>query len=137
MITGKEALIALANGETVEMTDSEVDMPWTEICVKNNDFFGKVEPCPWMFINTPEHIQFRLKPRTISINGIEVPCCGENYKEGEEVYVLDDCCDERGYIEYSVSGHNFEGLLPKLWWRTEEEIKQVVSALRSVFKGGA
>ena len=79
---------------------------------------------------------FRLKPRTISINGIEVPACGENYKEGEEVYVLDDCCDERGYIEYSVSGHNFEGLLPKLWWRAEDEIKQVVSALRSVFKGG-
>ena len=135
LISGKEALIALANGEMVEMTDSEVDMPWTEICVKNNDFFGKIEPCPWMFINTPNHIQFRLKPRTISINGIEVPACGENYKEGEEVYVLDDCCDERGYIEYSVSGHNFEGLLPKLWWRTEEEIKQVVSALRSVFKG--
>ena len=78
---------------------------------------------------------FRLKPRTITINGIEVPACGENYKEGEEVYVLDDCCDERGYIEYSVSGHNFEGLLPKLWWRTEEEIKQVVSGLRQVFGG--
>ena len=52
------------------------------------------------------------------------------------MYVFDDCCDERGYIEYSVSGHNFEGLLPKLWWRTEEEIKQVVSALRSIFKSG-
>lgn len=78
--------------------------------------------------------EFRLKPKTITLNGIEVPACGENYKEGEEVYVLDDCCDERGYIEYSVSGHNFEGLLPRLWWRTEEEIKQVVAALRRVFK---
>lgn len=72
LISGKEALIALANGELVEMTDSEVDMPWTEICVKNNDFFGKVEPCPWMFINQPEHILFRIKPQTITINGVEL-----------------------------------------------------------------
>lgn len=42
LISGKEALIALANGELVEMTDSEVDMPWTEICVKNNDFLEKL-----------------------------------------------------------------------------------------------
>ena len=121
LISGKEALIALANGEEVEFFYRDVWDSIGEMIVIDHFMSDK--------------FKFRLKPRTITINGIEVPACGENYKEGEEVYVLDDCCDERGYIEYSVSGHNFEGLLPKLWWRTEEEIKQVVSVLRSVFKG--
>ena len=135
LISGKEALIALANGETLEMTDSEVDMPWTEICVKNNDFFGKVEPCPWMFIDTPNHIQFRLKPRTISINGIVVPAPFEP-KEGETYW----CFSTQTVIGY---GHNvYESeradrrFINMGAWRTEEEIKQVVTALRSVFKGG-
>ena len=133
LISGKEALIALANGESVQKkTDSWHGDCWLDI--------SKKEPfnldCFLSGLNRHgDTIKFRLKPRTISINSIEVPACGENYKEGEEVYVLDDCCDERGYIEYSVSGHNFEGLLPKLWWRTEEEIKQVVAALRQVFGG--
>ena len=117
LISGKEALIALANDRDVEYLDENLN-EW--VCIDMAHYFKR---------------KFRLKPRTITINGIEVPACGENYKEGEEVYVLDDCCDERGYIEYSVSGHNFEGLLPKLWWRTEEEIKQVVTALRQVFGG--
>ena len=132
LISGKEALIALVNGEAVEYWSENhpsSQKRWTTI--KSLDEYRLS-----YFLDEKTKFEFRLKPRTISINGIEVPCCGENYKEGEEVYVLDDCCDERGYIEYSVSGHNFEGLLPKLWWRTEEEIKQVVSALRFVFKGG-
>lgn len=121
LISGKEALIALANTEEVQIWNGNI---WWDV---EGDYQIDV------FLKTER--KFRLKPRTITINGIEVPACGENYKEGEEVYVLDDCCDERGYIEYSVSGHNFEGLLPKLWWRTEEEIKQVVTALRQVFGG--
>ena len=130
LISGKEALIALANGSVVQ---GNIGFGWSDVDLNDDILLNS-------FITERNRygvaVKFRLKPRTISINGIEVPCCGENYKEGEEVYVLDDCCDERGYIEYSVSGHNFEGLLPKLWWRTEEEIKQVVAALRSVFKGG-
>ena len=121
LISGKEALIALANGEDLQWRDGDFRQ-WNDVIDELR--LGIFNDC-----------EFRIKPRTITINGIEVPACGENYKEGEEVYVLDDCCDERGYIEYSVSGHNFEGLLPKLWWRTEEEIKQVVAALRQVFRG--
>ena len=131
LISGKEALIALANGETLEMTDSEVDMPWTEICVKNNDFFGKVEPCPWMFINTPNHIQFRLKPRTISINGIEVPCCGDGYEPHTFMFVLNSLDPN----EYSKIILDESDEIPPYWWRTEEEIKQVVATLRQVFGG--
>ena len=123
LISGKEAKLAWAEGVAVQVAIG----PDRFRTLVSSDDLGIFDRGNY----------FRLKPRTITLNGIEVPACGENYKEGEEVYVLDDCCDERGYIEYSVSGHNFEGLLPKLWWRTEDEIKQVVSALRSVFKGGA
>ena len=121
LISGKEALIALANGEEVQLQVLG-DMNWHDstqwtvgelLCFK-----GK----------------FRLKPRTTTINGIEVPVCGSNYQEGETIFVLDDCCDERGYIEYSVSGHQYQNSIPKLWWRNEYEIKQVVAVLRSVFK---
>ena len=129
LISGKEALIALANGETVEMTDSEVDMPWTEICVKNNDFFGRVEPCPWMFINTPEHIQFRLKPRTITINGIEVPCNKSKHDKDSVVWIISTASENwYDWIYGSDCDSN------TLYWETEEEIKQVVAALRSVFE---
>ena len=131
LISGKDALIALANGEEVEYwceNDPSIQKRWTPIKSLSEYKLS-------YFLEDKPRFEFRIKPRTITINGIEVPACGEDYKEGEEVYVLDDCCDERGYIEYSVSGHNFEGLLPKLWWRTEEEIKQVVSGLRQVFGG--
>ena len=130
MITGKEALIALVNGEVVEMTDSEVDMPWTEVCVKYNDFFGKIEPCMWMFINTPDHIQFRLKPSTITINGIEVPACGVDYKPNTYMFILNSLDPS----EYSKIILDEQDEIPSYWWRTEEEIKQVVEALRSIFK---
>ena len=121
LISGKEAKLAWANGEDLQWRDGDFRQ-WNDVIDELR--LGIFNDC-----------EFRIKPRTITINGIEVPACGENYKEGEQVYVLDDCCDERGYIEYSVSGHNFEGLLPKLWWRTEEEIKQVVTALRQIFGG--
>lgn len=121
LISGKDALIALANGEDVEFKCG--GMSWSNLDAKQQP----------LEILIDKSVVFRLKPRTITINGFEVPACGENYKEGEDVYVLNDCCDERGYVEYSVSGYNFEGLLPKLWWRTEEDIKQVVAAIRKVF----
>ena len=75
---------------------------------------------------------FRLKPCTITINGIEVPAPFEP-KEDCLVYILDDSRQE-GFMEYDYdiedTGALFFGV-----WRTKEEIKQVVSALRSVFKG--
>ena len=120
LISGKEALIALANGEEVEYYKHE----WLDV---NRLSVRDLTSLDNMY-------KFRLKPRTTTINGIEVPFCGSNYQEGETIFVLDDCCDERGYIEYSASGYQYQNSIPKLWWRTEDEIKQVVAALRSVFK---
>ena len=118
LISGKEALIALANGEEVEFKDS-VDK-WKNIkrCMGLNLS---------MFLNTPYWMKFRLKPHTISINGIEVPAPFEP-KEGETYWFITD--SECGYncVE------NKEGCRVGIAaWRTESEIKQVVAALKIVF----
>lgn len=131
LISGKEALIALANGEEVQHFNKK--MAAFGNLVKDEEW-GCCDELTISDFNS-DLWAFRIKPKTITINGIEVPTCGENYQEGEEIYVFDDCCDERGYIEFSASGYNYQDAIPKLWWRTEDEIKQVVAALRQIFGG--
>ena len=115
LISGKEALIALANGEEVQLQVLG-DMNWHDstqwtvgelLCFK-----GK----------------FRLKPRTITINGIEVPAPFKP-KNSESTWVVDSATP-LGYrnIFHHGCGVHF------MCWRTEDEIKQVVAALRTIFK---
>lgn len=124
LISGKEALIALANGEEVQ---GNIGSEWVDISVdqklsiksfitETNDYGGAVK--------------FRLKPRTITINGIEVPAPFEP-KDGEDcrAYVI-DTRNVNGY-DWQHSSHYESDYIV---WRTESEIKQVVAALRSVFK---
>lgn len=116
MITGKEALIALANGEEVEYLYGE------------NNWLSVIEMQVLITAFTGSKFKFRLKPRTITINGVEVPAPFEP-KEGDVVWVISDY--QHGYREtqYSKSIYNAFGA-----WRTEDEIKQVVAALRSIFR---
>ena len=122
LISGKEALIALANGGDIEWRHPERDWFKAPQCsMRTQDFFSGV-------------YQFRLKPRTITINGIEVPAPFEP-KEGETYW----CFSTQTVIGY---GHNvYESeradrrFINMGAWRTEEEIKQVVAALRQVFGG--
>ena len=119
LISGKAALIALANGEEVEFFYRDAWDSIGEMIVIDH------------FIS--DKFKFRLKPRTITLNNIEVPAPFEP-KEDCLVYILDDSRQE-GFREYDYdiedTGALFFGV-----WRIKEEIKQVVSALRSVFKGG-
>ena len=120
LISGKEALIALANGEEVQIK-----------CVKDDEWYDSTlwtvgELLRWQG-------EFRLKPRTITLNGIEVPECGKDYKYGNEMYILNSL--EIG--EYCMVVLDKADEVPAYWWRTEEEIKQVVAALRKVFGGTA
>ena len=119
MLTGKEALIALANGEEVECRAYEKN--WINA---NN----KHHPLGLFF---DDSFQFRLKPRTITINGIEVPRCGKNYQYGDAMYMLNSFEPE----EYSLVVLDKADEVPAYWWRTQQEIKQVVAALRQVFGG--
>ena len=120
LISGKEALIALANGEEVEFFYRDVWDSIGEMIVIDHFMSDK--------------FKFRLKPRTITINGIEVPAPFEP-KEDCQVWIIDDGkTDNCRKYNYEVEGDERNTLIGM--WRTEEEIKQVVSALRSVFKGG-
>ena len=114
-MTGKEALIALANGEDVEWRHPERE--WFKAPKTNMNtchFFSGI-------------YEFRLKPRTITINGIEVPTPFEP-KEGESFWYM------HSHSKCGYSHSNHLGIAYFGAWRTEEEIKQVVAALRSIFK---
>ena len=115
LISGKDALIALANSEEVEWRHPERDWFKAPQCnMRTQDFFSGV-------------YQFRLKPRTITINGIEVPAPFKP-KAGEQAF-------------YITAFGNYDSLVFDWqlndfgYWRTEEEIRQVVAALRQVFGG--
>ena len=121
LISGKEAKLAWANGENVELYSEDLDK-WFSL---NDDVF---------LSDVFDTRKLRLKPRTITINGIEVPAPFEP-KEGDGVYFI-DCETNRGYSSDAIGGGCAEQWIQFGAWRTEEEIKQVVSALRSIFKGG-
>ena len=110
LISGKEALIALANNQEVEYFDEKLG--------------------EWVYMDITHHFKrdFRLKPRTITINGIEVPKPFEP-EIGERYCYLWDCQEGYSSTSYKDSDPVVIGA-----WRTEDEIKQVVEALRSIFK---
>lgn len=60
LISGKEALIALANGEEVQFTMND--------CISWHDSSKNLAAFKFL---TDEY-KFRLKPRTITLNGVEV-----------------------------------------------------------------
>ena len=114
LISGKDALIALANGEEVEYKSIN---GWSHAKhLHAYEFLGM-------------YPKFRIKPRTITINGIEVPAPFEP-KECEEYWYITGC--KLGYGEAKNRDGYRVGIAA---WRTEDEIKQVVAALRQVFGG--
>jgi hypothetical protein len=126
LISGKEALIALANGDNVE--SKKIGL------VKRDDISWLDTPKTRQltvldFISGQWH--FRLKPKTITINGIEVPAPFKP-KDGDRVWFICDDAD-LGYAKSEAYGCDIKSFYG--WWRTEEEIKQVVAALRQVFGG--
>lgn len=124
LISGKEALIALANGQDVESRHRVIDTVWG-----NAKCLLLVES----FLDPATLLDFRLKPRTITINGIEVPAPFEP-KDGEIYFYLNPHADA-GYGSNTTT--KWSKYLQFGVWRTEEEIKQVVAALRFVFGGEA
>ncbi|MDV7604342.1 hypothetical protein R4610_06605 [Acinetobacter baumannii] len=126
LIDGKAALTAALTGETVQISVE----PWEE---KNWDTFNPLEDdvsTKVFFTGMSEGVQkvfFRIKPKTILINGVEVPAPFKP-KHSDIGFILDnakDCYRESQYVGQHI---------PFGWWRTEDEIKQVVAALRKVFE---
>lgn len=116
LISGKEALIALANGEEVQ--------------IESNKQWVSVENCQvYQFLYKNCDYKFRLKPRTVVINGIEIPAPFEP-KEGDAVFVLDNS-NQLGFSTFTYNSGFYHVNFGA--WRTEDEIKQVIKALRGVF----
>jgi hypothetical protein len=123
LISGKDALIALANGEEVEIKFNDKH-GWHNINKKDAYSFET-------FLD-PIRTEFRLKPRTITINGIEVPAPFE--PKIDDVYYFINSSNLRGYGHNKFNNDGDDECLTFYGaWRTESEIKQVVAALRSVF----
>lgn len=128
LISGADALRALADGKEVELLDEELDIPWTKI-MTDKDERNAIEPCISMFFDGYREIKFRLKPQTIKVE-LELPKLFEPVEDCH-VYILDDGKTD-GYRRYSYEVHGDKGNTFIGIWRTEEEIKQVVEQLRKI-----
>lgn len=127
LISGADALIALANGEEVQHFNKK--MATFGNLVKDEEWGC----CDELIISdfNSDLWAFRLKPRTITINGIEIPAPFEP-NHGDEIWFLnpDYGC---GYADGDYDPA--ESVIQFGAWRTEDEIKQVVAALRQIFGG--
>lgn len=119
LISGADALRALADGKDVEYLYGD---KWLSV-VGEQVLITAV---------TDDKFKFRIKPRTITLN-IEIPAPFEP-KMGEKYYFF----TSNGY-GYDGSNYSNDDLDKEYLmfgaWRTEEEIKQVVAALRGGIKG--
>ena len=120
VISGEEAKKAWVNGENVEVKYHQ-EAAWEAL---NDDYF--------LGVFSDDEYSFRLKPRTIIINGIEVPKPQKDSpKKGDDVFTLDFTDNVGGFTSWKCQ--NSINTFSREWWRTEEEIKQVVAALRKLF----
>ncbi len=138
LISGKEALIALANGKDVDacvtLRQNRDEWHWFNAKTLTVNEIEVMETDGDSYGGDILEIAFRLKPRTITINGIEVPAPaddGDYHHQG--IWILNSLePKEYGYVVLDITDE-----LPTYWWKSEEEIKQVVAALRQVFGGAA
>lgn len=118
LISGADAKLAWANGENVQILCA-----FDEFCTITTNLALSI-------FDDPKN-KFRIKPRTIKLE-LEIPAPFEP-KEGEEFFILSPL-SATGYTK--VQGITTQVLLDEYVklgaWRTEEEIKQVVAALRGI-----
>lgn len=124
LISGKEAKKAWGDGGVIQFTYKEHIDESTWINIIGSDSLNTFER---------DDIVFREIPRTIKIGEFEVPAPFKP-KEDCKVYIINDSNSD-GYrlFSYELSAHSWCAFIGM--WRTEEEIKQVVTALRSVLNG--
>ena len=119
LISEIEAFTAWKNGQDVEIYDES--MCWHPLLRDHG----------LCVFDSNGRVKFRLKPRAITINGIEVPAPFKP-KEGDEVYFI-DCETGKGYSSDFIGHGCLDQWIQFGAWRSEEEIKQVITALRKVF----
>ena len=131
LIGGTVALQAVLNGQTVQLSLE----PWEE---KHwDDFIPGIDETSTKAFFTEFHgeqkVFFRIKPKTININGIEVPAPMNRPVNIDEEFFYIDTDGFDGNI-YLSSIFKFDVAQPIYWWPTEEKIKIVACALRNIFE---
>ena len=137
LISGKEALIALANGERIEacVTHRLKKDEWHWFDAKSLTV-NEIEVMET--VGNPDGsnilaIAFRLKPRTITLNNTEVPAPFEP-EIGDKYWIIETSSEySYSYISSFENDSQDKCLIQLGAWRTEEEIKQVIAALRKIF----
>ena len=120
LISGADALRALAENKNVQCS----------IAGKNDWTVDILTITPYYFIGMGSgQFQFRLKPRTVKIE-LEIPAPFEP-KEGDMYWHISPEYMS-GYANSMYNDGNVDTWQQFGAWRTEEEIKQVVAALRGI-----
>lgn len=118
LISGADALRALADGNDVLYQGSKNWRDAKSITLNVNDF-----------LDVSRGYKFKIKPRTIKLElEIPVPLSDAEQMKGQVYYLNDGFPDGYGLMELDPNDTPFTMGA----WRTEEEIKQVVAALRGI-----
>ena len=122
LISRNDAKLAWANGKKLQIANMIV----------GEDFYDIDDSNTTLNIFDLDFYQFRLKPRTITVNGIEVPAPADDKDYHHQgIWILNSLEPK----EYSYVVLDITDELPRYWWKSEEEIQQVVAALSQVFGG--
>lgn len=116
LLSNNEAKLAWAKGEQLQVVHVAMK-EWDDL---DNTYSLAV-------FDSDKYI-FRLKPCTVLINGIEVPCNKNKHDKDDVVWVI-NTASEDWYDWIYGSDCNSK----TLYWETKDEIQQVVAALRQVF----
>ncbi|HGW4126568.1 TPA: hypothetical protein ACNH0Y_002456 [Acinetobacter baumannii] len=114
LISGADALRALADGKDVENWNGSV---WWDV------------DKTWQVGAFMADRKFRLKPRSIKLE-LEIPACGTYHKHGQLIWILNSL-EPKEYCSVILDESDE---LPAYWWKSEEQVKQVVAALRGGIK---
>jgi hypothetical protein len=119
LISSEEARLAWASGIDLQWSDSNFPK-WTDL----DDQYK-------LSIFNDNDVKFRIKPKTILINGMEIPAPFDPKGDVEYWYL----CPHSGH-GYTMRNSGERTILAQFGaWRTEEEIIQVVTTFREILKG--
>lgn len=128
LISGADALRALADGKDVEYESSSCLGIWRSVRETSFDYSEILNSKSNM---NPVFFRFRLKPRTITLNGIEIPAPFEP-KKGERYWWI----NPNAKMGYAWDSNDLEvtdfNRISMGVYRIEEDVVKVVAALRDI-----
>lgn len=123
LISGKEVLISLANGDEVEYLSTKSGNTWNKVTSMSVNLI------------IADHFQFRIKPKTIMLNGVEIPAPFKP-EVGETFWYIRPA-ERDGYYCTKFKDLEFDNNVIQFGaWDSEDKIKEVVKAVRNVFNCG-